>query len=388
MNKKVIKVVIFTLVWLFMFINVNAQDYSTKDLIEANSIATVKTTTFTYNNIGYIYDQNTNNSLFHFDSVLNNTNKTKPVSINILLFDSEKKNIGFLTYCTEKDLDSSYAQVELKGNESTGFEIKVLDRYFVEGYSSKNIAYYSIYDDNPYCHIGGYDKYKELTIEQIKSGKVNVDKTNSIQELIDLIDSLDYRLLFVYIFVLIITYIVTGIFLNELNKKMNAASSPIAYIPIGNNYLAMKLAFGTMIASIYLICLFISFVLFIFGFRFVNYILSIISSIAFIIDIIKLITKKYNLFLYEPVTSNYLESNKTVRNKTIPSPNNEPIIPNPVVPKNTGDEIIDLNYADPVPEGTLPVNTTVNTPIDNTSNSNDGNKKDDDGETELSDLFK
>ena len=381
--KKMLKILLLFIMFCSLYINVNAEDYTTKQLVDYNSVASVATDTFTYSNVSFVYDQNTNNSRFVFESVVNNTDKARPVSVDILLFNENKQNIGFVTYCSEKDYSSSpYSQMVLNGNTAVGLEIKIVDKYFVEGYSSKDIAFYSIMDENYYCHIGGYDKYKELTIEEIIAGKVNVEKTNAIQELLDIIDNLDYRLLFIYIMILIVNYIVTGIILNELNKKMNACSSPIAYVPIGNNYLSVKLAFGSLIGNIYLICLFISIVLFIFGIRIIYYIFIAISSISFILDIVKILARKYDWFVFEPVTSNYIKDKSLTKNKKFDD--DVPVV------LNTGNnnKIVDLNYSRPTPENQLPVNPTMDQPDQTVSNDDNLTNDKDDGETDLSNLFR
>jgi len=411
---KIYKLLFLFIAFSFFIIDVNAIDYSTKKLINLDTEATVKTDTFLYDTISYVNDNN--NSYFNIKSVVNNTNISRYVSINILLFDSSKKNIGFLTYCSEYDYNNSvYSQKKLKSSEGTDFIIKINDKYFVDGYSSKDIGYYSVLDENSYCHIGGYDKYKGLTLEQIIDGKVNSEKTNFIQELLYKFDNLNYNLLFTYILVLIISCIITGIILNLLNKKMHGSISPVAFIPIGNNYLSVKLAFGRVIASIYTVCLFVSFILYVFDIKFVLYIVLSISSISFIIDLFKLISKKYNLFIYEPTTNNHMDSNdinynnnfdinNTSLKKDVDTNNNdnnsssssffihndsdkgnEIIDLNYSDPNPEGNEIIDLNYSNPSSEGMLPLNDSVN-PRVNDNKSED--TKDDKGETDLSKLFR
>ena len=41
-----------------------------------------------------------------------------PISIDILMFDSSQKNIGFITYCSEKDLDTDYSGAVIRQKES------------------------------------------------------------------------------------------------------------------------------------------------------------------------------------------------------------------------------------------------------------------------------
>ncbi len=146
---KIYKLLFLFIVFSFFIINVSAVDYSTKKLINLDNEATIKTDTFTYDTISFVNENN--NSYFNIKSIVNNTDISRYVSINILLFNNSKKNIGFLTYCSEYDYNNSiYSQKKLKSSETTDFKIKISDKYFIDGYSSKDIAYYSVLDENSY----------------------------------------------------------------------------------------------------------------------------------------------------------------------------------------------------------------------------------------------
>ena len=409
---KVAKFLFFVFIFYFLIIiRVDAAE-STPKLFAINESASTVTDMFTYNGLSYVYDQKSDSSQFVFNSIVNNTDSSQYVSIDILLFNKDKKNIGFATYCSEKDLDGDFSQFKLKSKEAAPFNIKVLNKYYVEGNTAKDIAYYSVLDENPYCHIGGYDKYKGLTIEEISKGKISDSKKTVQQEFINLSGKINYTLVFTLLVIMIVSYVVTGIILNELNKRMNATSSPIAYLPIGNNYLAVNLAFGNIISKIYIILLFISIVLFVLGIRFLYYILTFISSIAFILDLVKLITKKYDLFVFEPVTKNYVNSsllsnsndsansynsNNLLNENDINLNNNNndsfSQTDNMNVSSGTGKEIIDLNYSAPEEEGTIPLNGTVNTVVgtvddNNNENNNENNNNNNNGGSDLSNFYK
>ena len=174
----------FLLVLLLLPIMVYAEDYEAKTLIPVDTNASVKTLKFDYNNFVYnskIDDKG--NSLITFESIKNNNVIKSFVSINLLLFDEGKKNIGFVAYCTDKDLDSNYADFELAGKSSAPFSIRVVSKYFVSGKSSKDVKYISILDDNKYCQIGGYDKYKGLTLDEIVNG-VNKKEISGVSRFI------------------------------------------------------------------------------------------------------------------------------------------------------------------------------------------------------------
>ena len=179
--KKFILLVILLLTPIMVY----AEEYDVKTLIPVDTKVTVKTEKFDYNN--FIYNSSVDskgNSLITFESIKNNTVTKKPVSINILLFGEDQKNIGFLTYCTNKDLDSNYADFELVGNASAPFSINVVSKYFVEGKTTKDVKYISVLDENKYCQVGGYDKYSELTLDQIVNGVVTKEDKNDIHKYI------------------------------------------------------------------------------------------------------------------------------------------------------------------------------------------------------------
>lgn len=178
------KKIIFLLVLLMLPVMVYAEDVQT--LIPVGTKASFKTENFDYNN--FVYSSSVDekgNGLITFESIKNNGVTKKPISVNILLFGEDQKNIGYVTYCTDKDLDSNYSGYKLNGNSSAPFSIKVVSKYFVDGKNSKDVKYISIYDDNKYCQIGGYDKYKDLTLDEIVNGVTTKKEVNSVTKFIN-----------------------------------------------------------------------------------------------------------------------------------------------------------------------------------------------------------
>ena len=179
------KKILFLLFLLLVPVIVYAEDYDVKKIIPIDTKASVKTEKFDYNN--FVYNSSVDekgNGLITFESIKNNYVTKSFVSINILLFDENQKNIGFVAYCTDKDLDSNYADYELKGNSSSPFSIKVVSKYFIDGKGAKDVKYISVLDENKYCQIGGYDKYKGLTLDEIVNGVTTKKSENSIDKLI------------------------------------------------------------------------------------------------------------------------------------------------------------------------------------------------------------
>ena len=302
------KIVFFLAVIVSFFtINVNAEELNT--LYPVDSVISIQTKNFSYSEMKFnsgVRDRN-GYPVISFGSITNNSKSTKPIpiSIDILMFDSSQKNIGFITYCSEKDLDTDYSGAVIRQKESLPFNLSIVKKYFVKEKSYSDVAYFSVLDDNEYCKVGAYDKYEGLTYEEIKNGITKTEKSPA-DNINDLIFSLGAGVGFigVFIFILLFVYIIYGVILNALYKRMYAEKTVLAYLPFTNVYITIKLAFGSMIAKIYMILYFLSFGLVFLHLEILTAILSLVSVVAFILVIIKLITGKYDLLYFEPSVNN------------------------------------------------------------------------------------
>ena len=81
---------------------------------------------------------------------------------------------------------------------------------------------------------------------------------------------------------------------------MYSKSTALAYLPIGNVFVTFRLAFGKIVAFIGLGLYVFSLVFVLLKINIINYIVTGLDLIAFLLVIIKLITKKYDLFYMEP----------------------------------------------------------------------------------------
>lgn len=188
-------------------LRVNAEDYKLNTLIPVNTKATVETDKFDYKN--FMYDTNIDikgNASIKFDTIQNNTLSKIAVSINVLLFDENKKNIGYLTYCTDKDVSSNYAGFKLRANQASSFTISVTKRYFVEGKTPSDVKFIAVRDENKYCQIGGYSNYKGLTLEEIINGK---EETSNLPELPKLDKNLFKYILYILIAIAVFGVVIT-----------------------------------------------------------------------------------------------------------------------------------------------------------------------------------
>ena len=341
------KIVFFLAVIVSFFtINVNAEELNT--LYPIDSVISIQTKNFSYSGMKFnsgVKDRN-GYPVISFGSITNNSKSTKPIpiSIDILMFDSGQKNIGFITYCSEKDLDTDYSGAVIRQKESLPFNLSIVNKYFVKEKSYSDVAYFSVLDDNEYCKVGAYDKYEGLTYEEIKNGITKTEKSPA-DKINDLIFSLGAGVGFigVFIFILLFVYIIYGVILNALYKRMYAEKTVLAYLPFTNVYITIKLAFGSMIAKIYMILYFLSFGLVFLHLEILTAILSLVSGVAFILVIIKLITGKYDLLYFEPSVNN--TNNNVGLNEYNNYSNN---VNNNVITDYTPDtsnSILDLSYS-------------------------------------------
>ena len=295
--------ILLVLSTLFVGIDVYAGDYSIKELIPVEDEANVFSKTFNYTGVKFEADSSGRaNGVLRFNSIVNNTSSKKTPSFNILLFDGTKKNIGFITYCGEKDYGSDNTMFYISGKDAKPFSINVTSRYFggnekdYEGivHEPGEILYYSFFSDNSYCQIGGYTKYIGLTLEEITGGEVNFDNED-IDKKLKLNELILYLPYFLIGLVALIGY---GLLLNSLYKRMHARTSVLSYIPMTNLYIAVKLAFGKKVAWIFYILCIISLII-VYNTSSMTFAccLAGLVILATLIDIVKLVSGKYDLFV-------------------------------------------------------------------------------------------
>lgn len=346
--RKIYVSLILVICLFFVNTNVYAQEYQSKELIQANAIATVETELFTYRDFT-VKKTAIDKGTINFASIVNKSDKKLPVSINILLFNEKKKNIGYITYCTDQDYSSDYTDFKLGPKGMTSFSINIASKYFLENSTVYDIEYIAVMDDNKYCHVGGYDKYRDLTIEQIAEGKVATDYGNKSLKLDLLFFLKDKGMLMIIVIITIILtlFIINGLILNALYKRMYATTTSMAYIPFLCNYIAVKLSFGSLISKIYLVVLLLSVPIFIFGGNVLLIIANVLAGLSSFIVIIKLITKRYDLFYYEPTVKNNVKVNEGEMAVNVGSGNRDFIngdFSNGNEQNTTNDEVIDLSY--------------------------------------------
>lgn len=284
---------LFLFLFMLFFGDVEAAEYKVGDLFAPKELATVKTDNFIYNNIYF------DGKVVTFGEVKNLTDEKIPVSVSIGLFDASKKNIGIINYCSNEDYESDFSGLNLKKGQSTNFNVLVKNKYLKEENSQGNISYLGIIDDNIYCKVGGATNYIGKSMEEIKGQEsLTVREVSGLDKLLEMVLAIATLNGIVFLVVSLVLYVLLGLLINNLHAKMYGNSTVLAFVPICNSYLLVKLSFGKMIAIGYLVVA----VLFTMMGTIGTVLIAITNLVSLLIVIIKLVTKNYDLFIVNNVS--------------------------------------------------------------------------------------
>ena len=292
------KIIWMFLLSLFSIIPVWADEYKTLTYIPVDHIATVHTDKFDYRDFSFLTTVDDNNHhLLVFDSIHNNSRIRSSVSINLLIFDSNKKNIGYLSYCSDKDMSSIYSGFKIDGGNTSPFQIIIDSSYFVEGKGIMDASYVVVLDENKYCKISDSSQYAGLTLEEIINGPEESSFSLWIR---DFFSNTKLLLIILISIIVVVVLVGLGFLLNVLHRKMYGKKTILSFLPITNIFISMKMAFGKIVALVYIIFLLISAIAYYFNIKILLYIFLGLFAFSLIIVIIKIITKKYDLLYLEP----------------------------------------------------------------------------------------
>lgn len=398
------------IVILLSIINVNASDPALVGV--SSSFNTIRGTTNTFEHYNYemtqVYRQG--GELYFYSNVKNNTKKVQPICLEVLLFDKDEKNIGIFNYNSLKDYETEYASKKLQAGEKLKFNYKIIDKYLADKDNNKlsDIAYFAILDDNEYCKVGGYDKYSGQKLKEIIDSRGKVTSGTKFDILIGYIDKyipinglnvgigVGLVIIVVIIIVIIVIWIVYGNFLNKLHNAMYRRTTALAYVPIINSFLCVKMAFGSIVGFAYLGVNILGSLISLLGFYFVNIIASLVFIAAFIIDIIKLITGKYDLCYLDNSNNNVIVNNFNNGNNNNQGFNNAQNQTNEYgysQDNNVKESLIGVDTNNSLEDDTLNVSMGVNN-NDNMNfgnendNQNNNNNNDNSDESDLSRFFR
>jgi len=153
--------------WLGLFLifacvmTVQAENYKVKELIPKNIKTTINTQNFRYKQLYYDGENQ-----IAFSAIKNISEEEAPISISIALFDSHKKNIGTINYCSSEEV--------LLPAEEMKYSIEITKDYLGSEKELADIHYIAILGDNISCRSDGSDEFLGQKIEQI--GKIEFSK--------------------------------------------------------------------------------------------------------------------------------------------------------------------------------------------------------------------
>ena len=212
--------IILILIIMFSPIFVFAQDYQVKQLIPVDSEATVNTDKFNYQ--GFKYNSTLDskgNTKITFNSIQNNMHTSQAVSINVLLFGEDQKNIGIVTYCSNKDYGNTYEGFKLRDGQSAPFSINVVSKYFIDGKSPRDVKYIAVLDENKYCRVGGYDNYAGLTIDEIVNGVNPKEDGISLTKYTEFLSDPKLKTYLIYGVIILVVILVISVVIKKLGKR-------------------------------------------------------------------------------------------------------------------------------------------------------------------------
>jgi len=417
---KQLKLFIFTIVVAFVCsINVNAAEpflvpVSSSLTPQQGAINTFEHYTY---DVNQIYRQG--EDLYFYSNVKNNTEKPRAICVEALLFDKDEKNIGVFNYSSLKDYETQFASKKLNSGEIVSFNYKIINKYLADSEKTtlSDVASYAIISDNEYCKIGGYDKYEGKTFNEIVGDIGTVKSGTKFDALISQInkyvpiDGLNVGLgvgviVAIVVFIIVIAiWIAYGSFLNKLHNAMYNKTTALAYVPIANSYLTVKMAFGKIVGLSYLGVSLLGGLLTLVGFGFIVAIANLALIVAFVLDIVKLVTGKYDLCYLDNANNNVIVNNYNQNNNVNNNINNN--FNNTVSEFDNQNNQIDRNQTNEygysqdnnVKESLLGVSTDKALDEDNTNNNdnvniggnntnNNQNNNDDSEQSDLSRFFR
>ena len=151
------KVLLGILVFI-CFINVNAKDYSIKELIPVDEKASVTTENFFYHDFYFNSKEISsliNQRVISFNGIKNLDNEERNISLTVGFFNENKENIGLYNYCSLKDNNSKGL---LKQNEEIKYSVYINNGLVSKKSKVNDIKYIAIMSENPNCNSGtNYD---------------------------------------------------------------------------------------------------------------------------------------------------------------------------------------------------------------------------------------
>ena len=303
MKKVFILFVLFLLCLFSNNKNVLAEDYKVQTLIPVDTVASVNTDLFLYGDFSYnSYIDDSGNAYVNFGYIKNNSNSKLPVSINLLLFDENQKNIALVAYCSTTDYGNQYERFELASGQSSLYSIKISSKYFVADAYPKDVRYIAVLDDNHYCHIGGYTKYKGMSLEEIVGTRIEKEDYISkiFKQVMNLFGDFDLVKKGLTIGCIALVLLLYGAILNPLYAWRYDKNSILVYLPIINVFVITNIVFGNVLVSLgYTLASTIFLALCYFNFKVFISVYGVIILIPVLLAIIKKLFNNKILFTIE-----------------------------------------------------------------------------------------
>lgn len=179
------------LLTLFSIYEVKAANYGMRELIPNDIKTTIRGKNLLYKDIEY------NDGKIVIGELKNLSNEKKSITISIGIFNSKKRNIGIINYCTtENTLDPK--------SSSLNYQIQIDKKVLGSEYSLNDIKYYAVLSENNNCRLGGEKEFEGKRIKDVNAFEAN-ELSSSALLLINIVKVITAALVVIFIYKFLFT---------------------------------------------------------------------------------------------------------------------------------------------------------------------------------------
>ena len=373
-------IIFVVLLYIFTYIDVFAAKKIDKMTISpADTPFDISTENFDYRNIKYM--QTITDSKYggiDIDTIYNKTKSRKPISFNILLFNKSQHCIGYVSYCSIKELDSKFAQSYINPDSRETVTIPVDGKYLWSSYDKEDVKYIAFVNDNVGCKIADKSKYYGLSMYAIETGKISSKyKKDSLENRVNKVINIGLPKFLLIFLVIAAIYTTILMVINNIYNKMYGKGSILAWVPIFNTAASVRASFGSILAVFYLVFLFVSLYSFIILNNFVLILICcIITILSFMVNVFKIVSGQYTLLYLDFAPPNAADAKpKVKKNKEqVEEIATEP----PTLINEANGEVSSINVSNLTMTSVQPTQTTPPVEVDTQPIIIDDNDDDDD----------
>ena len=183
--------ILIILLTVFGIYDVNAANYEMKELIPKDIKTTIKGNNLLYKDIEY------KKGKIVIGELKNLSDEKKSITISIGIFNSKKRNIGIINYCSTEDA------LEPKAS-SMNYQISIDEEVLGDDYTIGDIKYYAVLSENSNCRLGGAKEFEGKRIKDVNAFEAN-ELSSSALLLINIIKVITAGLVVLFLYKFLFT---------------------------------------------------------------------------------------------------------------------------------------------------------------------------------------